>query len=336
MIHVAILLAVSVGLVVAVVAFVGFENTAEAVQHAGVGSFAVVGFLTVLFLALQAWAWASLNRPIEHHVPYHTLFEAVLVGLAGNIITPSSYLGGEPLKVLYVSKSRGLPGAEVTGSVVLSKYFEAISFIIFFSFSTVVAAVAYRRQLFGDYFAIGSTMLVVAGMFIALAGTLWLALANRWRPLTALVEMLARWRVLRRVFAPLAERTRAMEDQVSRVFHEEGTASRHAFLALLLGHVAIFAKPAAFFYFGAGFGLSLAELCLIFVAGQALLALQLTPSGAGTLDSGLIGVFTLMGIDRVPECMAFLLCLRFWDALIVITGVTLGARVGARVFSNHN
>jgi hypothetical protein len=224
----------------------------------------------------------------------------------------------------------------VAGTVLLSKYLEAISFILFFSFSAIVAAVAYRKVLFGPYLAVGVTILVVAGMLVALSVLLWVSLSQRWRPLTALAEGLARRRVLRRFFARLRGRTRAMEDQVSRVFCEEGNAAMAAFAALLLGHVAVFVKPGVFFYVGARMSLNLWQLCLLFVASQALLAFQLTPSGAGTLDTGLIGAFALMGLDdtqHLARCMAFLLCLRFWDILIVGAGAILGARVGAQLLA---
>jgi len=62
------------------------------------------------------------------------------------------------------------------------------------------------------------------------------------------------------------------------------------------------------------------------VASQGLLAVQLTPSGAGTLDGGLIGTFALMGLDtpaNLAYCMAYLLCLRLWDAVIVGAGALL-------------
>ncbi|MFP4055782.1 MAG: lysylphosphatidylglycerol synthase transmembrane domain-containing protein [Candidatus Brocadiia bacterium] len=328
-----LLLVVSAAILAAIVYFVGYEETARAVREAGVSAFASVGALMAASFLLQATAWAVLNRPVGHHVSFATLFQAVVVGWGGNILTPSTYLGGEPLKVVYVGRARRLPYHEVAGTVLLSKYLEGISFIFFFSFSAIVAAVAYRKVLFGPYLAVGVTILVVAGMLLAFGALLWASLAQRWRPLTALVEGLARVRGVSRFLSRLRQRTRAMEDQVSRVFCEEGPAARKAFGALLACHVTIFLRPAAFFYLGAGVRLGLGELCLLFVAGQALLAFQLTPSGAGMLDGGLIGTFALMGFDdteSIAQCMAFLLCLRVWDIVVVGAGALLAARVGAR------
>jgi uncharacterized protein (TIRG00374 family) len=331
--NLAIVLPVAAVILVAIVYAVGFEKTAEAIRQAGVGAFGAVGILTAIVLILQAGALAALNRPIGHRIRFRTLFNSGVVGLGGNILTPSTHLGGEPLKIVYLGRTTGLPYHEITGTVVLGKYLEAISFILLFSFSAIVAAAYYRDVLFGPYLAGGVAILVVAGMLLALCWVLWLSLSQRWRPLTALVTALAGMRVLSHVFSRLRERTQAMEDQVSRVFCEEGPAARKAFGALLLGHLAIFVKPAAFFYLGARMGLGLGPLCLMFAVGQALLAFQLTPSGAGTLDGGLIGTFALIGLDEA-QCMAFLLCLRFWDIVLVGSAALLATRAGAHILSS--
>ncbi len=331
-----VVLVASALLLGAVVWFVGFERTAAAVGQAGWLAFAAVGVLKAVFILAQAGAWAVLNVPIKHRARFRTLVAGTVVGQAGNIVTPSTYLGGEPFKIVYVGKMASLPYREVTGTVVLSKYLELVSFIILFSFSTVVAAVAYRGVLFGPaYFAAGVTMLVMAGALLAVSVVLWVALARRWRPLTALVEFVARIKPLRRRLARLRRRTALMEDQVSRVFCEESGAARGAFGLLFVGHVAVFVMPLAFFLAGsAHLRLGLGALCLIFVAEQFLLLVQLTPSGVGMLDGGLIATFALLGLDNAEaQCMAFLLCVRLWDAVVIGAGAWLGARAGARILA---
>lgn len=335
--HISILLVLSVAVLAVPVFAIGFERTVEAVAAAGVAAFAAVGALTLAFLLIQSVAWTILNRPVQHRVPFRTLFEASVVGLAGNILTPSTFLGGEPLKIIYVGRNARLPYHEVAGTVLMSKYLEGISFILFFSFSAVVAAAGFRDLLFGPYLAVGVTILVVAAALLVLCGVLWLSLSRRWRPLTRLVGALSRLPVLSRGLARMRERTRDMEDQVSRVFCEEGGATWRVFAIQAVGHVALFLKPALFFYLGASMRLNLAQLCLLFAVGQALLAFQLTPSGAGVLDTGLIGAFAVMGLSQphdLANCMAFLLCLRFWDALLVGAGALLAARTGAGFFSS--
>jgi uncharacterized membrane protein YbhN (UPF0104 family) len=95
----------------------------------------------------------------------------------------------------------------------------------------------------------------------------------------------------------------------------------------------MFARPMVFFLLGWQIHLSLPQLGLIFLASQLLLAVQLVPSGIGTLDGGLLAVVALAGMAiTVPQCAAFLLCLRFWDAAVVFTGAALAAHAGVGLF----
>ena len=162
------------------------------------------------------------------------------------------------------------------------------------------------------------------------------SLSRRWTPLTAMVNLAARMRIRPAFFENLRERSLRMEWQASRMFREEGHAVAPAFLWYLMTHVAMFARPLAFFLLGWQVRLNLAELSLIFLVSQVLLAVQLMPSGVGTLDGGLLAVVAIAGIGiTVPQCTAFLLCLRFWDAVVVAAGVLLAARTGLGLFRQN-
>ena len=335
-VHIGIMIALSVVLVVAMVSFVGFGPTLQAIGAAGVAPFAAVGVLTALGLLIQAGAWAILNRPIRHNVRFRSLFAASTVGLAGNLLTPSSFLGGEPFRVLYVSRTANLPYHEVASAVVLVKYLEATSFVVLFSFSAIVSAIYYQEALFGPYLGFGVAILAVAGILLGVAGAMLLSLWRGWRPLSWIVRAVGRLPRLGRRIGGFRRRTRQMEDQVSRVFREEGRATWPVMGGQLLGQLAIFLKPAAFFYLGSHLKLDLGQLCLLYVACQFLLSVQIMPAGAGTLDTGLLGTFALMGLgesQHLAGCMAYLLCLRLWDVVLVGAGAWLTARLGVRMFT---
>ncbi len=322
---------VTVALLAAVVAFVGFEATVQAVGQAGLAAFLSTGVLLAAVLVIQAVVWRILNKPIGHRVPFRTLLGATTVGMAGNIITPSTYLGGEPVKVIYAGRKTGLSYQELAGTVVLAKYLEALSFVLFLAVGALVTVIGLRDVLFrGAGVPVGIAAVAAIGAAMALFVVLWVSLSRRWRPLTATVTLAARLGPGRRMFLRLRRRSRKMERQVSRVFCEEHGAIWPAFGLYVLTHVAMFVKPLAFFAFGWSIGLGLAELGLIFLTCQVLLAFQLTPSGVGTLDGGLLGVLALAGIGITqPQCAAFLLCIRFWDAVLLGIGAVLGARAGA-------
>lgn len=316
-----------------VVYVVGFEPTWRAVAEAGPSAFLAVGILTLVFLAAQAAAWSALNRGVGHRIPFVTLLKAVCVGLAGNELTPL-HIGGEPVKVVYVGRLTQLSYREIAGTVLLCKYLEALSFVVFLSLGAGVGIVGFRDVLFHrDNVALAVWILAAVVLILGLCIVLWISLANRWTPLTGLLTLVLRLRVFRRFVARVRNRTRKMEEQCSRVFREEGAAVIPAFLCHMLAHAALLLKPAAFFYFGWRIGLTAPQLALLYIVYQLLLVIQVTPSSVGTLDAGVLGVVALAQIQLLPEqCAAFLLCLRLWDAVIIPAGVVFATRTGADFF----
>ncbi len=330
-----IAMGVSVVLLAMMVYFVGFGKTIDAARQAGLPAVLSAGAASAAWLVLQTAAWMALNRTVGHRIKFRSLLAASTVGLAGNTLTPSTYLGGEPGKVLYVGRATRLPYEELVGTVLLLKYVEALSFLLFVAAGTVVVISGMEGVLFsGSGLILGIALLVVAGLALVAMTALWLSLSRRWRPLTALAGLLARARVFRRFFTRLRVRARRVEDHASGVFAREKGMIAPAFGLFLLTHAMIYVKPMLFFWLGWGKVLSPAELGLIFLTCQVLLAFQLTPSGVGTLDSGLFGVLYLSGIAITqPQCAAYLLCLRLWDGVAILTGAILAARVGVGLFS---
>lgn len=320
-------------LLAAMVFFVGFGKTIDAARQAGLPAVLSAGGLAAAWLVLQTAAWMALNRTVGHQVKFRSLLAASTVGLAGNMLTPSTYLGGEPGKVLYIGRRTGLPYEQLVGTVLLTKYIEALSFLLFIAGGSALAVYGMGNVLFsGPGLWLGAAVLAVAVAALVATVAMTVSLARRWRPLTALAGLLARVGIFRRFFTRLRVRLRRVEDQASGVFGRERSMVVPAFGLLMLTHVTIYLKPLLFFWLGWGKVLSPAELGLIFLASQVLLAFQLTPSGVGTLDGGLLYVLYLIAITQ-PQCAAYLLCLRLWDGVAIAAGAVLAARVGVGLFS---
>ena len=328
-------LVASAVLLAAMVFFVGFGRTIDAARDAGLPAVLSAGGLLAAWIVLQAAAWMALNRAVGHRVKFRSLLAASTVGLAGNTLTPSTYLGGEPGKVLYIGRRTGLPYEQLVGTVLLLKYVEALSFLLFVAAGSALTVSGMEHALFsGTGLWLGLAVLAVAAAALAATAVLAVSLVRRWRPLTALAGLLARMGMFRRFFTRLRVRLRRVEDQASGVFVRERRMVVPAFALLMLTHVTTYLKPLLFFWLGWGKALSPAELGLIFLTCQVLLAFQLTPSGVGTLDGGLFGVLYASRIAITdPQCAAYLLCLRLWDGLAIAAGAALAARVGVGLFS---
>jgi uncharacterized protein (TIRG00374 family) len=331
----ALLILFSAVILVGVVAVVGFRETLDGLERAGITAFLALGLLQVVIVTLQTVAWAILNRPVGHRVGAKTLFEANLVGYAVNVITPSAYLGGEPAKVLYVGRRTGLSYTGLAGTIVLAKYMEAISFFLFFTAATIVSVVSFRDEIFSSqYLPVGVVLSVLGSVLLIVCVALWLSLVRKRHPLTRFVALVSRLRPKSRFFAKLRNRTRRMENQVNQVFTEHGRSAFQTFGVFLAVHGLIFVRPALFILITDGVLLHLGEIGLLGVAAQGLLAFQFTPGSVGTLDGGMLGVFSLLQL-KATTCMAFLLITRFWDTLIVGFGAFFGAKVGAGMLSGR-
>ncbi|MEN8149719.1 MAG: lysylphosphatidylglycerol synthase transmembrane domain-containing protein, partial [Planctomycetota bacterium] len=242
-----LLILLSIAILIAVVAVVGFNETLEGLERAGLTAFLALGAIQVVVVTLQTVAWGILNRPVGHRVGARTLFEANLVGYAVNVITPSAYLGGEPAKVVYVGRKTGLSYTGLAGTVVLAKYMEAISFFLFFTTATIVALVIFRDEIFSSqYLPVGLVLSVLGTVLLVVCIALWLSLVRQRHPLTRLVALVSLVRPKSRFFARLRNRTRRMEDQVNQVFCEHGRSAFRSFAVFLVVHAVIFVRPAFF------------------------------------------------------------------------------------------
>lgn len=331
-----VILTVATALILlAVVWAVGLQETVAAVREAGLNAFVLVGLTVGATLLLRTVAWAMVNYGTRQPVPFKSLLAAEVVGEAGNTVTPSRNFGGEPFKILYVVRSTSYQTDEVAGSVLLTKYLEILSFVLFVVGSAIIAVPVYHDVLLaGPSLASRFAVPALAVALLLLFFLVFASLAKGWRPITRLLTWLAVIRLARGPIGRVIDAARRMEDQASRAFQRQPKVAFIAFLTLAATHVVIMVRPSIFLFLGYGEGLGLFPLCLIFLSSQALLSLQFTPSAIGTLDGGLVGVFILLGLDNA-QCLAFLLCLRLCDACLVACGAWLAARMGATSLSKR-
>ncbi|KAF0242444.1 MAG: hypothetical protein FD180_3895 [Planctomycetota bacterium] len=275
--------------------------------------------LGLFILLLQTVGWHALLRSRGWKVPFHTTYSSMLMGNALAWLTPSMYLGGEPLRIWHVSRRFSLPSREVAATVVAAKLAEFAGFLA--AILVCTGTMLWRFDL-PESVKWGST--AMAGFLLAAFVMLFAAFMRKWPLASGMLRLLGR----------RGERFRAWaadtEIQIEQTFREH----RGAFATALVftgGPLAlVVARPLLFFWL-MGIHPDFPDLALIFVLTQIVLAFQFTPGGLGVFEGGLIGTFALIGAGA-PEAAAFAAIQRLADAIIVGLGVALAAREGAAGF----
>ena len=100
----------------------------------------VLVFYIVIF-GLDTLGWKFALRPqVQSRIPWSRLFRARLAGEAVNYVTPTAWIGGEPVKAWILSRRHGVPIQEGMASVVIAKTTFTVSMLLFILVGLVVTS----------------------------------------------------------------------------------------------------------------------------------------------------------------------------------------------------
>jgi len=101
----------------------------------------VLLFYVVIF-GLDTLGWKFALRPqVQSRIPWARLFRARLAGEAVNYVTPTAWIGGEPVKAWILSRRHGVPIQDGMASVVIAKTTFTLSMVLFIVIGLVVTVV---------------------------------------------------------------------------------------------------------------------------------------------------------------------------------------------------
>ncbi len=94
--------------------------------------FALVFLFYIVIFGLDTLGWKfTFNPQMQTRLRWDRLFRARLAGEAVNYVTPTAWIGGEPVKAYLLSKRYGIPMADGMASVVVAKTTFSISMFFF-------------------------------------------------------------------------------------------------------------------------------------------------------------------------------------------------------------
>lgn len=319
-----------ISIIVALIIFISifyFTETSlldilKAVNTAGkTGSFLVIAFM-IMQLVMQTWSWQILlDGSTGKKIKFWILFQAVLTGWAGNFVTPSMYIGGEPIRAYVLQKYSGMSFKISFASVLVHKFIEFATFLIFILIGVCMTWLRFAHVL---PLHVEITMLFcVIGLVIIWIG-LAISMFRRYRILSKVISILIRCKIgvkfLQRHLNTIFE----LEDSIFGSLQQYKKATLLSFLVMLIFDIFIFIRPLAFFGWNI---LDFGSLAFIFLATQLILSLQFTPGGIGCLEGGLVAIFAILHISA-PQALAYALLCRIGDILIVAAGFALISYLG--------
>ncbi len=336
-------LIVGAALFTGMILLVGPGRCLSTLRQVGVGC--VISFTGLLLVQILCFTlgWQALLRGAGLSPPIVWTGVSQVMGYVGNNITPSMYLGGEPVAAYFLARKQNLPTRRVMGTMITSKFMQFFAFLILFFIGSYL--IFSRPRFIGDLpqdlqwlVPVMKWANVIAGLSSVLLVTLVISGKN---VLTALVRFLARLGFGTYSLLRWKPKIRGMESTIHQAFQESWPHTLLCFLYSIFAMVAIYARPIIFFEFVSpktpAFSTThllaaLIEASAFFTLTQVVQAFQFTPGGLGIFDAASVVIFlNVFGISE-DYAMAFNIVYRLGDIIIVTAGVVLMVHLGALVF----
>lgn len=269
-------------------------------------------------LVIQALSWNLLFTKNNYKVTFKSSLSAIFMGWATNFLTPSMYLGGEPIRAYALTRYSNIPFHRSLGSVFVHKFLEFVTFMIFIILSTIFVFRYYKNILDKNIqFVITITILFL----LVCLFTVILAIYFKKRCFSFLANFMIRCKLLVKFLQKHMTKIKEMETSILEAFYKSYFHTTLSLLLMILFDILIFIRPILFFAF-LNKNLTLKELALLFLSTQLLQALQFTPGGIGILEGGTVGVLSLIGIAPA-QAIGYATFCRIGDFLIVSIGISL-------------
>ncbi len=321
----------------------GPRKCLEALQKAGFLCFISFFGLLVLQLLFFTLGWQALLRGAGFTPPLYWTGICQTMGYLGNNITPSMYLGGEPVAAYFLARTEHLSTRRVMGTMITSKFMQLIAFLMLFFMGSylLLSTPRFINQLPASYAWTFRFMKWVD--LIAATGTILLLLmvfAGR-HALTGLTRLLARCYVCSRFLLRIKPKIRDMETTIHEAFQKSWPDTIMSFLYSTGAMMTIYARPLIYFYFvpvdqspfsSSVLGVTLVNAAAFFTLTQLVQMFQFTPGGLGIFDVASVAIlYHMFGVPQASG-MGFNIIFRLADAIVVGIGAYFTFRYGALMF----
>lgn len=301
--------------IVAILSF-DFDKVVANFEKISASKFLLYFFAANITSAIGVWRWSIILKAYSIPINFSKLYLWRLAGWAGNYVTPSAYIGGEPIRAMFICKETGVEFKLALANVVSDSFLNIFTEVILTSLAAFLAILHFGRFLrFEETFIIAIILIVMVIYF------LYWRIAKGKYVLYPVLKFLriSRWKPI------LVKEALEFEELVIDFFKNKKIAlkktlalSAFMYLASLLEFWIL-----AFFL---GVNLSLWHIILfkVFIVLGYILPI---PAGLGTAEIALAKFFELFGYS--PSIgVAYSLLIRLKDSLLAVLGFIILSSYG--------
>jgi uncharacterized protein (TIRG00374 family) len=303
----------------AVLAYIDFFETFRKVRAAGWPCLAAYTATALLTLVVPAAGWLILMRAEGVRCSFGTALKANLMGFVLNLLTPSMYVGSEPLKVFYVAGITGASKRRVLATIIVSK-FQEFAGIVLVMLGTVFFYVS-TTEVIGKLDEV--ILVVLALVFTAGLMLVLYAIVGRLRPSVWIIDRIGRLKFMKERMEKLRVRAIELEYRMYAAFVHRWKTFLVAQTITLASALSVLLRPMVFLWFVPGApAMRLDSLCMVYIIFTLVHMVQLTPAGLGMHEGGLTWYFATVPDPAFPQetAVAFILMGRLVDVLFALTG----------------
>jgi uncharacterized protein (TIRG00374 family) len=314
---------------VAIPFIVGIDESLAALEQAGFLCAVVYVLNSSLAYLIPATSWWLLLRAEKLPVTLLDCVRASLMGFPVSLIMPSMYLGGEPVKAIFVASHCNVPMSTVAGTMMAAKFQETIGLLLFMLISVcglIVGGQSIERETTLFIAA------VVGGLVILLVLTM-VAYAKGYKPVSRCVGVLGWFKVGARRQVRFRRRVIEFEESAHRSIYLHWKVFLVAQMICLLSGLSIMLRPYLFIVFSPNYqgGLDLSFLFVVFIMTNVVNLIQITPAGLGTFDAAMVFAFDSVGYSKI-DAVAFNVMNRIYDVVLFAVGAWLLVHYGLSRF----
>ena len=293
------------------------------IKALGVGGISAFIITVIVGFSFGVEGWRKLLRDYGLSYSFSRTFGIMAGAYAVTYLTPSFYLGGEPVRAFAASDGFTRRTHEVVATIFIERL---IYLIIIAGFLLAGGVIGFGRS--GMPGSLQRGIVGLAGAALVVSGVALVGISRRatWTShlTAAALRHLPKWRWVERLQDGLVH----VETEVNATFIHHRCATLKATVLFALSVAASVLSPFVFLFFAYGMILSVDQLLIFFALSVALSAFSwITPGGIGITEGGYAAVFAIMGLP-IDGAVAFSLIQKLASLCIVGVGAVYLARHG--------